>query len=176
MQGAHVRVCRVHSWHKMMPSMLPGPLVRSKLALGDHSPPEPNLKMRFFLPCFVCVHVGGWVPCTHRTQARVGIAVSMSHSCWCSYRCCALWEDDETLGKMVSKSVSCIQFSLYRHLYGPSVFHARRVCGCGSRNFGHIAVLIYEVHFCVIWDFGTLGHERSAHRKPQVGKSKISRF
>jgi len=154
MQGAHVRVCRVHSWHKMMPSMLASPLVRSKLALGGHSPPEPNLKMRFFLPCFVCVHVGGCHAHTGRRRVwvslclcriRVGVHIAVAH-------CGEMPKSSE---KMVSKSVSCIQFSLYRQLYGPSAFHARRVCGCGSRNLGHITVLIYEVHFHATWDFAS---------------------
>ena len=79
MQGAHVRVCRVHSWHKMMPSMLASPLVRSKLALGDHIPPEPNLKMPFFLPCFVCVHVGGCHAHTGRRRVWVSLYLCRIH-------------------------------------------------------------------------------------------------
>ena len=132
-----MRVCRVHSWHKMMPSMLAGPLVRSKLALGGHSPPEPNLKMWFVLPCFVCVHVGGchahtgrrrvWVS-LYLCRIRVGVHIAVAH-------CGEMPKSSE---KMVSKTASCFQFSLYRQLYGPSAFHALRVCRCGSRNFGHI--------------------------------------
>jgi hypothetical protein len=36
LQGARVRVCRVHRWHTALPSMLAGPLVPSKLALGEN--------------------------------------------------------------------------------------------------------------------------------------------
>ena len=97
---------------------------------------------------------------------RVGVHIAVAHR----------GDIAKSSEKLVSKSVSCIQFPLYRQLHGPSAFHARRVCGCGCRNLGPFTVIIYEVHFCVIWDFGTLGHKRSAHGKPQVGKSKISRF
>jgi hypothetical protein len=97
---------------------------------------------------------------------RVGVHIAVAHR----------GDIAKSSKNLVAKSVSCIQFSLSRQLHGPSAFPAWRVCGCGSRNLGHFTVIIYEVHFSASWDFETLYHKRSAHGKPQVGKSKISRF
>ena len=126
-----------------------------------------------------CARACGWVPCMHRQEAGacmhryiyvafVLVFISLLRIVGTLLNPRKKWSQNRFLVFSFRFISSCMD--------GLSAFHARRVCGCGCRNLGAFTVIIYEVHFCVIWDFGTLGHERSAHGKPQVGKSKISRF